>query len=257
MADIHQTTYKDQTIFDPHAAPSDIKRMSDGWFTQQMPDMNQSNPYVANYLIQHAIWCVEEFGVDGWRIDTYVYNDLDFMNRCNKALMDEYPQDYNVWRNLGAWCSQSKLFLSEQLQYSFQKQSAGSNRFSMFVLWNATALNENFGWTEGVNKFYTTLAQDFVYKDPMRKVIFLDNHDLNRFYSVVGEDTKKYKMGLALLLTFRGIPQLYYGDEILMKGFTNPDGKVRLDFPGGWAGDAENKFTKEGRTEKEEKFFNT
>jgi len=83
--------YKDQVWFDPHVAAVDKKRMADGWFTDEMPDLNQSNPYVANYLIQHAIWSVEEFGVDGWRIDTYIYVDQDFMNRCNKALMDEYP----------------------------------------------------------------------------------------------------------------------------------------------------------------------
>jgi glycosidase len=65
--------------------------MSDGWFTRMMPDLNQRNPYVANFLIQHALWCVEEFGVDGWRIDTYIYNDMEFMNRCNQALLDEYP----------------------------------------------------------------------------------------------------------------------------------------------------------------------
>jgi glycosidase len=117
-------------------------------------------------------------------------------------------------------------------------------------------LNEPFGWTEGVNKLYATTAQDYVYKNPMRQVIFLGNHDLNRFYSVVGEDTAKYKMALGWLLTFRGIPQLYYGDEILMTGFTNPDGWVRLDFQGGWAGDKINKFTKEGRTEKENNIFN-
>jgi glycosidase len=86
-----QTSYKDQAIMDPHGAPSDKKVVQSGWFTRQMPDMNQTNPYVANFLIQHALWCVEEFGVDGWRIDTYIYNDLDFMNRCNKALIDEYP----------------------------------------------------------------------------------------------------------------------------------------------------------------------
>ena len=117
------------------------------------------------------------------------------------------------------------------------------------------ALTENFGWTEGVNKLYTTAAQDFLYKDPMRETIFIDNHDIARFYSVLGEDTTKYKMALAWLLTFRGIPELYYGDEILMTGFTNPDGKVRLDFKGGWVGDSSNKFTREGRTQKENNIF--
>ena len=86
-----QTSFKEQTIFDPYAAPSQTKKMVDGWFVTAMPDMNQSNPFVANYLIQNALWSVEEFGVDGWRIDTYTYNDMPFMNKCNKALTDEYP----------------------------------------------------------------------------------------------------------------------------------------------------------------------
>ena len=100
--------------------------------------------------------------------------------------------------------------------------------------------------SDGVNQLYTTLSDDFLYKDPMRNVIFLDNHDMSRFFSQVGEDVRKQKMGIGWLLTGRGIPQLYYGTEILMKGVANPDGWVRLDFPGGWKGDKKNAFTGEG-----------
>jgi neopullulanase len=250
-----QTSYKDQTIFDPHAAPSETKKMADGWFTQQMPDMNQSNPYVANFLIQHAIWCVEEFGVDGWRIDTYIYNDLPFMNRCNKALLDEYPRLTMFGETWVHGVLNQSYFCENNYNIPFKSNLQATTDFQCLFYGIQPAINEKFGWTDGVNKLYTTAAQDFVYKDAMREVIFLDNHDLNRFYSIVGEDTTKYKMGLAWLLTFRGIPQLYYGDEILMTGFTNPDGKVRLDFKGGWPGDSANKFTKEGRTGKEENIF--
>jgi len=250
-----QTTYKDQTIFDPYAAPSDTKRMVDGWFTRQMPDMNENNPYLANYLIQHAIWCVEEFGVDGWRIDTYAYNDLPFMNRCNKALLDEYPKLTMFGETWVHGVPNQSYFCENNYNITFKSNLQATTDFQCLFYGIQPAINENFGWTEGVNKLYTTAAQDFVYKNPMREVIFLDNHDLNRFYSVVGEDTTKYKMALAWLFTFRGIPELYYGDEILMTGFTNPDGNVRLDFKGGWPGDPVNKFTKEGRTEKEESIF--
>ena len=250
-----QTNYKDQAIFDPHAAPSDTKRMSDGWFTEQMPDMNQSNPYVANFLIEHAIWCVEEFGVDGWRIDTYSYNDLLFMNRCNKALLDEYPKLTMFGETWVHGVPNQSYFCENNYNIPFKSNLQATTDFQCLLYGIQPAINDKFGWTDGVNKLYTTTAQDFVYKNPMREVIFLDNHDLSRFYSVVGEDTTKYKMGLAWLFTFRGIPELYYGDEILMTGVTNPDGKVRLDFKGGWPGDAENKFTKEGRTEKEENIF--
>ena len=104
---------------------------------------------------------------------------------------------------------------------------------------------------------YLTLAEDVVYKDPLRNCIFLDNHDMNRFFSVVGEDVSKFKMGMAMLLTQRGIPQLYYGDEILMKNFKNPtDQEVRLDFPGGFPGDQTNKFEASGRSAQENEVFN-
>jgi len=250
-----QTTYKDQTLFDPHAAPSETKRMVDGWFTRQMPDLNQSNPFVANYLIQHAIWSVEEFGVDGWRIDTYPYNDLPFMNRCNKALVDEFPKLTMFGETWVHGVLNQSYFCENNYSIPFKSNLQATTDFQCLFYGIQPAITENFGWTEGVNKLYTTAAQDFAYKNPMREVIFLDNHDINRFYSVLEEDTTKYKMALAWLLTFRGIPELYYGDEILMTGFTNPDGNVRLDFKGGWPGDPVNKFTKEGRTEKEESIF--
>lgn len=251
-----QTNYKDQTIFDPHASASDKKQMQDGWFTRQMPDLNQSNPYVANFLIQHAIWCVEEFGVDGWRIDTYIYCDLDFMNRCNKALLDEYPKLTMFGETWVHGVPNQSYFCENNYNIPFKSDLQATTDFQMLFYGIQPALTENFGWTEGVNKLYSTASQDFVYKNPIREVIFLDNHDLPRFYSVVKEDTAKYKMALGWLLTFRGVPELYYGDEILMTGFTNPDGNVRLDFKGGWPGDKENKFTKEGRTEKENSIFN-
>jgi glycosidase len=118
-------------------------------------------------------------------------------------------------------------------------------------------MNKDFGWDEGVNKLYTTLAQDFVYKDPTRNVIFLDNHDMSRFYSVVGEDINKYKSALCWLLTSRGIPELYYTSEFATTGTTYPsDGYVRLDFPGGWREDKVNKFSFNGRTEKDNQIFN-
>ena len=125
------------------------------------------------------------------------------------------------------------------------------------TLWGITdALTRDFGWSDGVNNLYTTLAQDFVYKDPTRQVIFLDNHDMARFYSVVNENIDKYKCGLAWLLTCRGIPQMYYGDELATAGTTSPnDGYVRLDFPGGWKEDAVNKFTIAGRTQKDQSIF--
>ena len=250
------TTYKDQSLFDPYASIADIKKMSNGWFTTQMPDLNQTNPYVANFLIQHALWSVEEFGVDGWRIDTYIYNDLPFMNRCNKALMDEYPNISMFGETWVHGVINQSYFCENNFNIGFKSNLQATTDFQTLFYGIQETLTKPFGWTDGVNKLYTTAAQDFVYKQPMNQVIFMDNHDLSRFYSVVEEDTAKYKLALAWLLTFRGIPQLYYGDEILMTGFTNPDGLVRLDFKGGWKGDVTNKFTAAGRTDKENNIFN-
>jgi neopullulanase len=251
-----QTSYKDQPLFDPHASATDTKRVRDGWFTQEMPDMNQTNPYVANYLIQNALWSVEEFGVDGWRIDTYLYNDLPFMNKCNKALMDDFPSITMFGETWVHGVANQSYFCENNVNGVFKSNLPNTTDFQTLFYGIQPALNEKFGWTDGVTKLYTTASQDFLYKNPMGQVIFLGNHDLSRFYSVVNEDLDKYKMALSWLLTFRGVPQLYYGDENLMTGFSNPDGLIRSDFMGGWKTDARNKFTAEGRTEKENEIFN-
>jgi len=250
-----QTSYKDQVLFDPHAAASEIKVMADGWFTRQMPDMNQGNPYVVNFLIQHALWTVEEFGVDGWRIDTYAYNDLEFMNRCNKALMDEYPKLTMFGETWVHGVPNQSYLVQNNYNIPFKSNLQAPTDFQ--TLWGITdAMTKDFGWTDGVNNLYTTLAQDFVYKDPMRNVIFLDNHDMARFYSVVNEDVEKYKTAINWLLTCRGVPQFYYGGEIGLTGTTSPnDGYVRQDFPGGWKGDKANKFTAAGRSAKENEIW--
>ncbi len=241
-----QTRYKDQPIFDPHGSAIDKKITVDGWFTKQMPDLNQNNPYVANFLIQHAIWCVEEFGVDGWRIDTYIYNDPDFMNRCNKALTDEYPKITMFGETWVHGTANQAYFAQNTINTPFKSNLQGVTDFQTNLYGINPALTQSFGWTEGVNKLYNTLSNDFLYTDPMRNVIFLDNHDMTRFFSQVNEDVAKQKMGIAWLLTCRGIPQMYYGTEVLMKGISNPDGWVRLDFPGGWQGDQKNAFTRQG-----------
>jgi glycosidase len=246
-----QTSYKDNPLFDPYASKQDAKITSDGYFTTQMPDLNQQNPYVANFLIQHALWCVEEFGVDGWRIDTYLYNDLPFMNRCNQALSDEYPHITYFGENWVHGVINQAFFAENKMDVPFKSNLQGDVDFQLLFYGIQPALNQPFGWTEGVNKLYSTLSNDLVYKDPTRNVIFLDNHDMTRFFTTVKEDIDKARMGIGWLLTCRGIPQLYYGTEVLMKGEANPDGWVRLDFPGGWKGDQKNAFTGVGLNEAE------
>ena len=210
-----QTNYKDQTLFDPYASQKEKRIMSDGWFTNQMPDLNQSNPYVSNFLIQHAIWSVEEFGVDGWRIDTYIYNDLDFMNKCNKALLDEYPKITMFGETWVHGTANQAYFVQNNLNVPFKSNLFGATDFQTLFYGITPALTQSFGWTDGVNKLYQTLSNDFLYKDPWNNVIFLDNHDMTRFLSTVNDDVDKLKMGIGWLLTSRGIPEMYYGTEVL------------------------------------------
>ncbi|MEP7165281.1 MAG: alpha-amylase family glycosyl hydrolase [Ferruginibacter sp.] len=250
-----QTNYKDQVLFDPYASKKDSKQMADGWFTTEMPDMNESNPFVANFLIEHAIWSVEEFGIDGWRIDTYAYNDLEFMNQCNKALMDEYPKLTLFGETWVHGVPNQSYFVQNNYNIPYKSNLQAPTDFQ--TLWGITdAMTKDFGWTDGVNNLYTTLAQDYVYKDPTRNVIFLDNHDMARFYSIVNENMDKYLSSLSWLMTCRGIPEIYYTDEFATTGTTSPnDGHVRLDFPGGWKNDPVNKFTIQGRTQKDQAIY--
>ncbi|MBO9684713.1 MAG: cyclomaltodextrinase N-terminal domain-containing protein, partial [Flavisolibacter sp.] len=166
-----QTNYKDQTLFDPYGSRNEKKIMQDGWFVPQMPDLNQNNPYVANFLIQHAIWSVEEFGVDGWRIDTYIYNDLDFMNRCNKALTDEYPKITMFGETWVHGTANQAYFAQNNMNVPFKSNLIGVTDFQTLFYGITPSLTQNFGWTDGVNKLYQTLTNDFLYKDASNNVI--------------------------------------------------------------------------------------
>ena len=254
--DFTKTTYKDQAVMDPYAAAADKKVMLDGWFDYHMPDLNQNNPYVQNYLTQNHIWWVEYAGIDGLRLDTYPYNELNYMADWSRKLKAEFP-------TLGIF---GETLVNSVVNQAFFTQGKTITQTVDTHLPGITdaqvkdaiyeALNGKFDWTTGVNRIYSILANDFVYQDPARNVTFLDNHDMSRFYSVVGEDFDKFKSGLAMLFTTRGIPQIYYGTEILMKNFSNPDGLVREDFKGGWKEDKTNKFLSTGRTAKENEAFN-
>lgn len=240
--------YKDQVHFDPYASRADKKQMTDGWFTNEMPDLNQSNPYVANFLIQHALWCVEEFGVDGWRIDTYIYVDMHFMNRCNKALKAEFPNITMFGESWVDGTANQAFFTKNNYDVNPKINVPGTIDFQILFKGIQPAVTQP---PQGVDQLYHTLGDDFLYVDPTSNVIFLDNHDMSRFFSVVNEDVRKQMTGILWLLTERGIPQMYYGTEVLMKGISNPDGWVRLDFPGGWEGDNKNAFTGNGLSDDE------
>lgn len=242
-----QTNHATVTAMDIHASPSEKRTFLDGWFTRGMPDLNQRNRHLATYLIQNSIWWIEETRIDGIRQDTYSYMDYDFLAKWCKEVRDEYP-NFNIvgetWYNkstASAWW-QEKSRLSKQNSYLKTAMD-----FSLtFIMQTAFDSKTDNGYFTNI---FEDIAQDFIYPDPYNILTFLDNHDMSRFNRKGETDLKRYKQGLAFLLTTRGIPQIYYGTEILMTGTKEEgDGRLRKDFPGGWPEDKTNEFTRNGRT---------
>ncbi|MES2276690.1 MAG: glycoside hydrolase family 13 protein [Bacteroidota bacterium] len=249
------SNFRDAAVMDPHGSAADKKQMLDGWFDRRMADINESNPYVQNYITQNHIWWVEYAGVDGFRLDTYPYNDAAYMADWAQKVKAEFPR-LSIFGETLVWSVANQAFFTQgnTVNRGFDTHLPGITDAQIKdAIYEA--LNGKEGWTDGVNRLYNIVAQDFMYQDPTRNTIFLDNHDMSRFYSVVNEDFTKFKAGMAMLLTMRGVPQMYYGDEILMKGISNPDGLVREDFQGGWSGDKKDKFTAGGRDKKENEAF--
>lgn len=247
--------HREEVFYDPYTSSSDKKIMLGGWFVPHLPDLNLANEYVANFIIQSTVWSTEMFGIDGWRVDTYKYCDEKFLNRINDVLEKEFPTLTVFGEAWSQTVTGTAYFTRSNIGSPFRHNAQGVTDFPMASAM-LDAVNQPFGWTEGVNRLYMTLAQDVLYKDPMRNCIFLDNHDMNRMFSMVGTNENRYRMAMGLLLTMRGIPQMYYGTEILMKNFKDPtDAEVRKDFPGGWNGDILNKFSAAGRTAEENSAF--
>ncbi|KPQ00660.1 MAG: glycosidase [Bacteroidetes bacterium HLUCCA01] len=242
------TNYRTSAIMDPYASDRDLNSMVKGWFVDEMPDLDQRNEFLATYLIQNTLWWIEYSGIDGIRMDTHPYPYKEYMAEWTRRVLEEFP-DFNIVGE--AWMP--NVATTAYWQYDFIG-GQGYNSFlpsvTDFPLFYAMtqAFNEDFGWDTGIMRLYYILSQDFLYTDPMLNVIFFDNHDLTRYFTSVGEDVSKFQMGLAFLLTTRGIPQIYYGTEILMAGGSNDPDK-RRDFPGGWQEDPINAFTREGRVE--------
>ena len=253
------SNYRMTTQYDPHKSARDFKYCVDGWFTGTMPDLNQSNPLVLNYLIQNAIWWIEYSGLDGFRVDTYSYNDKEGIAKWTKAIMDEYPY-FNIV---------GEVWMHDQAQISYwQKDSPigaiqdyNSNLPSVmdFTLHDAmTSMfhEQDASWDRGMIKAYENFVNDFLYADTDNLMVFMGNHDTGRFNEIYDGDFKKYKMAMTMIATVRGTPQIYYGDEIGMRGDKGKgDGAIRQDFPGGWEGDQQSAFNAEGRTENQMKYF--
>ncbi len=254
-----QTNYRMSTQFDTNASAIDAKYCVDGWFVKSMPDLNQSNPLVLNYLIQNAIWWIEYADLDGFRVDTYSYCDKQGISKWTKAITDEYPH-FNivgeVWMNSQAqmayWQKDSKIGAIE----NYNSNLPSVMDFTLYDAINGGVFNEEkSNWDKGMIKLYNNFTNDFLYPNINNVLVFAENHDTNRFNDVYKNDFNKYKMAMTLIATIRGIPQLYYGSEIGMAGDKGQgDGDIRRDFPGGWNGDSNNAFTASGRTEEQQRF---
>jgi len=233
---------------DSYASKKDKDLMNDGWFVTAMPDLNQNNLLVANYLIQNSIWWVETLDLGGIRQDTYPYPDKDFMSSWAGAIMDEYP-NFSI---VGEEWSLNPLLVGYWQQGQKNKDGYESNLTSTmdFPMQRAIvdALNEEEQWDKGFVKIYEGLANDFSYANPSKIMIFPDNHDMSRIFTQLNEDVVNTKMALGYLLALPRIAQIYYGTEILMNDTAKPGdhGLIRTDFPGGWKGDKVNAFTGKG-----------
>lgn len=251
-----RSNFKYEAVMDPHGSAADRKQMLDGWFDRRMADMNENNPYVQNFLTQNHIWWIEYSGVDGLRLDTYPYNDPEYMAKWAVDVKAEFPH-MTIFGEVLTPLPYTQAYFTQgnTVNRGFDTHlPAVTDAAVKDAIYEA--LNGKDGWDSGVTHLYTIIAQDFMYQDASRNTIFLDNHDMSRVLSMVEEDINKYKSAMAMLMTLRGVPQMYYGDEILMKNYSNPDGLVREDFPGGWDGDKKNKFTADGRSDKENDAFN-
>ena len=252
-----QTNHRMTTQMDPNASQLDLKLCVEGWFVPSMPDLNQSNPSMLNYLIQNAIWWIEYADLDGFRVDTYSYNNKDTISQWTRTIMNEYPNLNivgEIWMHhqaqIAYWQKDSKIGAI---------QNFNSHLPSVMDFTLHDAVIEEFGkddpeWNRGMVSVYDNFVNDFLYPDIQNILVFAENHDtprINELYPGIEE----YKMILSLICTVRGIPQIYYGSEIGMMGKKSEgDGDIRRDFPGGWPDDERNAFTATGRTEKESQY---
>ncbi|HEY0953554.1 MAG TPA: glycoside hydrolase family 13 protein [Roseateles sp.] len=236
-----ETNHRHVNQVDPYTAPSDRERFASGWFVPTMPDLNGRQPKMERYLIQNAIWWVEDAGLSGLRVDTYPYSDKAFLARWSRAITQEYPK-LNL---VGEEMSNNPLMLNYWLAGHAKHDGYVSHMPSMmdfplhYWLREALVEPEGKGYGTGWGKLYEAMTNDALYPEPTRMVLFEGNHDTNRIFSALGEDTALNRLAITFIATTVRTPQFFYGSEILMKSpIERADGATRADFPGGWAGDA-------------------
>lgn len=247
-----KTNHDKMAFLDIHGDSSVIKTTQHGWFTDYMPDLNQNNPFLKNYLIQNTIWWIEFAGIDGIREDTYPYCDQKYLSEWSEAVLTEYP-NLNIVGEV--WQGDPVILSGYQTKSPVRKINFDSNLPSVTDFALCDAIRDYLSGEKNIYSVYKILAQDNVYSEPDNLLVFFDNHDLKRAMLVSDGNVDKYKIALNLVLFTRGIPVIFYGTEIGIKGGQS-DGELRQPFPGGFLGDERDAFKPEGRTEEENDIFN-
>lgn len=228
------TNYRPSVVTDMHASEYDKRRTISGWFDRTMADLNMGNPLVEAYMAEMAIWWIETAGLHGLRVDTYPYSDAEGVRRWAERVKREYPNLLIVgetWvgeaAKLAPWTEHG---LAQAMDFPLQEAVT-------------LAFNEDFGWGRGANRLYDALSNDHIYAHPENLMTFADNHDTGRIFTRLGGDMRSLWLAMTFLLTSRGMPQIYYGTEMLMEGESTPDdADIRRDMPGGWENDREDWF---------------
>ena len=235
-------------LVDPHAPPASQFDITHGWFTDGMPDLNQENPLVANYLIQNAIWWVETAGLDGFRIDTFPYVDRAFWSQFHRAIHENYPELTTVGEVFNGDASITSYFAG-----GVSHNGIDTGLDTPFDFPTYFALRDVLVRGKPMTELESLLGEDQLYPHPERLVTFFGNHDTVRFRSEPNSNIAKLKLAFALLATLRGAPEVYAGDEIAMEGKEDPDN--RRDFPGGFKTSTHDAFTADGRTAEENEVY--
>ncbi|MGI9067335.1 MAG: alpha-amylase family glycosyl hydrolase [Pyrinomonadaceae bacterium] len=241
--------FQNSVLLSPHANSVEVRNTLDGWFNDDLPDMNQEQPEVARYEIQNALWWIGTTGLDGIRQDTIQYMPREFIRDLSNSLHRQYPKMWMVGEVFERDAAHTSFFMGGHQGWDGIDTKLDS--VFDFAVWNASLLV--FTNKLPMRALRDQLKYDALYPDPSRITPMANNHDTPRFMSLEGASLEGAMLHTAFTLSVRGVPQLYYGEEIAMEGKEDPDN--RRDFPGGWAGDPHNAFTTQGRTAKEQRMY--
>ncbi len=249
--------YRLSTVSDPNGSIADRDVTVKGWFDRPMPDLNLQNELLVTYLSQNAIWWIEYAGLQGIRVDTYPYPDRIGMSKWGEAVLNEFP-NFNIVGECWISSSAKTAFYQSGFPHKdgFDSHLPSVMDFPLRDVISRSLSEEKAGWGEGMIRIYDVLAEDFLYANPNNIMVFPDNHDMTRIFTELKGDKDALKMAIALVSTMRGYPQFYYGTELMFEGDGGNHSTLRIDVPGGWAGDKVNAFTAQGRTADQNEIYN-